>query len=130
VSPYNFTLAVHLMNKPLWKILMPGLTSMDTVNVQGNFSNTAGWKLTAHIPAMVYAGNTFDNLQFTAGSNQSSIGFKATLDHLKNGQTMNIYGLSADGTVANNQVDFALNVKDKAAKDKYHLGLLIKQPSF
>ena len=130
VSPYDFTVKIRLLDKPFWKILMPGLTNMETASVDGNFSNTAGWKLTGKIPSLVYNGNTFDNLQFTAGSNQSSIALKATLDHLKNGQTMNVYGISVDGTVANNQVDLALNVKDKTAKDKYHLGLLVKQPTF
>jgi hypothetical protein len=130
VSPYNFSVSIHVLDKPLWKILMPALTSMDTVGIYGSFSNTAGWKLTGHVPSLVYNGMTLDNLQLSAGSNQSSIGFKATVDHLKNGQTMNVYGMTIDGTVANNQVDVAMNVKDKAAKDKYHLGLLVKQPSF
>jgi hypothetical protein len=130
VSPYNFTFSVRIIDKPLWKILMPGLTTMKTISIDGNFSNTAGWKLTAVTPSLVYKGTTFDHLQFTAGSNQSSIAFKASLDHLKNGQTMNVYGISLDGNVAKNQVDVALSVKDKASKDKYHLGLLVKQPTF
>ena len=130
VSPYDFTINISLLDKPLWKILVPPLTSMEPVSVNGNFSSTAGWKMTGHAPAFVYAGNIFDQLHFEAGSNQSSITLKATLDHLKNGQAMNIYGISVDGSVANNQVDLALNVKDKTSKDKYHLGLLVKQPSF
>ncbi len=130
VSPYDFTISASLLDKPLWKILMPGLTRMDPVTINGNFSNVSGWKLTGHVPTLVYAGNTFDQLYIEAGSNQSSITLKATLDHLKNGETMNIYGISVDGSAANNQLDLALNIKDKTAKDKYHLGLLVKQPSF
>jgi len=130
LSPYDFTVSINLLDKPLWKILMPGLTQMKPVAINGNFSNVNGWKLTGDIPTMVYAGNTLDQFHFEAGSNQSSVVLKATLDHLKNGQTMNVYGISIDGTAANNQLDLALNIKDKAAKDKYHLGLLVKQPSF
>jgi hypothetical protein len=78
----------------------------------------------------VYAGNTFDQLNLEAGSNQSAIVLKATLDHLKNGQTLNVYGISADGSIANNQIDLALNIKDKSSTDKYHLNLLVKQPTF
>jgi len=130
VAPYNFTVAISLLDKPIWKILMPGLTRMETVTINGNFSNNAGWKMTGHIPALVYAGNTFDQLNLEAGSNQSAIVLKATLDHLKNGQTLNVYGISADGSIANNQIDLALNIKDKSSTDKYHLNLLVKQPTF
>jgi hypothetical protein len=130
VSPYDFTVSINLLDKPLWRILMPGLTRMETATVNGNFSNVNGWKMTGNIPAMVYAGNTFDKLYFEAGSNQSSIVLRATLDHLKNGDMMNVYGISVDGTAANNQLDLALNIKDRAATDKYRLGLLVRQPSF
>ncbi|HYJ37221.1 MAG TPA: hypothetical protein VEV87_01335, partial [Chitinophagaceae bacterium] len=130
VAPYDFTLSVSLLDKPIWKILLPGLTRMDPVTINGNFSNNAGWKMTGHAPALVYAGSTFDQLHFEAGSNQSSIVLKTTLDHLKNGEAMNIYGISLDGTAANNQLDLALNIKDKVSTNKYHLGVLVKQPSF
>jgi hypothetical protein len=130
VAPYDFTVSISLLDKPLWKILVPGLTQMDPITINGNFSNSAGWKLTGNAPALVYAGNTLDHLHFEAGSNQSSIALKATLDHLKNGQTMNIYGISLDGSAANNQLDLALNIKDRVAKDKYLVGLLVKQSSF
>jgi hypothetical protein len=130
VAPYNFTVSISLLDKPLWKILLPGLTRMDPVVINGNFSNSSGWKLVGHAPTLVYAGTTFDQFQFEAGSDQTSITMKASLDHLKNGQAMSIYGISLQGAVANNQVDVALNIKDKMAKDKYHLGMLLTQPLF
>ena len=130
VSPYDFTITASVQDKPLWRILMPGLTRMEPITINGNFSNVNGWRLVADAPTIAYGGNILDQLHFEAGSAQSAIAFKATLNHLKNGQTMNVYGLSVDGSVANNQVDLALNIKDKVAKDKYHLGLLVKQPSF
>ncbi len=131
IAPYNFTINASILDRPLWRILVPGLTKMETVLINGNFSNVGGWKLTADAPSFVYTGNTFDRLHVEFGSaDQSGIALKGTIDHLKNGNTMNIYGISLTGTAANNQIDFGLNIKDKKATDKYRLGVLIKQPVF
>ena len=130
LSPYDFTLSVSLLDKPLWRILMPGLTRMEPATINGSFSNVRGWNITGDIPAMVYAGNTIDRIHFEAGSNQSLVTLTATVDHLKNGQALDIYGISITGSAANNQLDLVLNIKDKTASDKYNVGLLVKQPSF
>jgi hypothetical protein len=96
VSPYDFTITASVQDKPLWRILMPGLTRMEPITINGNFSNVNGWRLVADAPTIAYGGNILDQLHFEAGSAQSAIAFKATLNHLKNGQTMNVYGLSVD----------------------------------
>lgn len=76
-----------------------------------------------------YGTNRLDNLNFTAGSSNNGIAINTTIGHLTGGG-MNIFGTAVDATVANNEVNLALNIKDRASRDKYRLAASFTQPSF
>lgn len=128
-SPYNFTVNATVLDRPLLRSFMPAMKRMDDMVVRGNFSSTSGWNLTAHSPAVVFGANTFRDLNIRAGSSVNGIQLTSSLAQLQGGG-MNVYGLSVESTIANNQVNVALNIKDRAGKDKYHLNALMKQPTF
>jgi translocation and assembly module TamB len=129
VSPYNFTVNATILDRPLLHSFMPDLKQMKELTLKGNFSSTSGWSLTANSPLIEYGPNTFVDLNLKSGSSANGIDFTSTLAHMKGGG-MNVYGVSVNGTVANNQVNLTLNIKDRAAKDKYHFTAIMKQPSF
>lgn len=129
VSPYNFTVNASVLDRPLLRSFMPALKRMQDLTLKGNFSSTSGWSLTANSPLIDYGGNQFINLNLRAGSGANGIDLKTTLAQLK-GAGMNVYGVSVDGLVANNQANITLNIKDRVAKDKYHLTAVLHQHEF
>jgi hypothetical protein len=129
VSPYEFKLNASILDRPLLRSFMPDLKRLQDLIVQGNFSSTSGWSLNATSPTIVFGPNTISDLNFKAGSSTGGIEMTTTLGNFK-GAGMNIYGTKVDATIANNQVNLALNIKDRAAKDKYRLSATVSQPSF
>jgi translocation and assembly module TamB len=128
VAPYDFTVYANVLDKPLWRTFMPDLKRMETLTLNGRFSN-ASWLLNANSPLIIYGTNELHNLALTAGSGTNGIDLKTTLGQLK-GAGLNVYGVTVDATAANNQVNMALNIKDKAAKDKYRFSATMRQPTF
>jgi translocation and assembly module TamB len=128
VAPYDFTLNATVLDRPLLRSFMPALKRMENMVVRGNFSSTAGWSLTANSPTVVFGPNTFVGLNFRAGSSASGIEYTATLDQLRGGG-FNVYGVNVNGGIANNQITTALNIKDRAGKDKYSFTALMRQPT-
>ncbi|HYF33590.1 MAG TPA: translocation/assembly module TamB domain-containing protein [Chitinophagaceae bacterium] len=129
VDPYDFTINARLLDKPLWRAFMPELKRMDNLVLRGNFSSERGWQLTAGSPLFEFGANRFVDLNLTAGSGNSGIDLKASMSQMR-GPGINIYGVTVGANAANNELGFTLNIKDKAAKDKYHLSATMKQPSF
>lgn len=128
VSPYDFTVNATVLDRPLLRSFMPAMKRMDDMVLRGNFSSTSGWSLTAHSPTVVFGPNTFRDLNLRAGSSINGIQLTSSLAQLTGGG-MNVYGLSIESTIANNQINLALNIKDRAGKNKYHLNALMKQPT-
>ncbi|HYE54749.1 MAG TPA: AsmA family protein, partial [Chitinophagaceae bacterium] len=128
VAPYDFTLNASILDKPFWRGFMPQIKRMESLQATGDFSSTAGWSLKASSPLIEYGPNRLKDFNFTAGSGNNGIDMNATIAHLTGGG-MNIYGVNLDANVANNQVNLGLNIKDRAAKDKYRLSATFSQPT-
>ncbi len=129
VDPYDFSVRARLLDKPLWRSFMPQLKRMDNLVMRGNFSSERGWELKASSPLFEYGANRFIDLDFSAGSGNNDIDVKASMAHLQ-GPGINVYGVTVDANVANNEVTATLNIKDKVRKDKYHLTATMRQPTF
>ncbi|HUR11591.1 MAG TPA: translocation/assembly module TamB domain-containing protein, partial [Flavitalea sp.] len=129
VDPYDFTLHGTIVNHPTLQAFVPDLQRLDPVTVDGRFSNTNGWQLDLNSPLILMGANRIQGVTFRAGTENGAIAFSTNLTKFNSGTAMNVYGASITGTVANNQINFNVNVKDKAAKNKYQLGGLFEQPS-
>ena len=128
VDPYDFSFTGSLVNKPLLQTFMPLLQRLDPVNMNGHFSTDSGWSFSLSAPEVLYGTNTIHNLVMQAGTGQGKVSVKTTVEQITSGASLAIYGTSIDATVADNKVNFMLNVKNKAAKDKYRVNALFAQP--
>ncbi|HEX6182175.1 MAG TPA: translocation/assembly module TamB domain-containing protein [Chitinophagaceae bacterium] len=129
VDNYDFSVYARLLDKPFWRAFMPDLKRMDNLVMRGSFSNSRGWQLTASSPLFEYGTNRFIDLDFNAGSGNNDIDVKASMAQMQ-GNGINVYGVTVDANVANNEIGATLNIKDRAKKDKYHLTASMRQPSF
>ncbi|HEY0679656.1 MAG TPA: translocation/assembly module TamB domain-containing protein, partial [Chitinophagaceae bacterium] len=129
VSPYDFTVSASVLDKPFWRSFMPEIKRMESLQLNGNFSSSAGWSLAASSPRLVYGTYRLTGFNVKAGSDPGGISVTSSLDHLQ-GAGWNIYSVNIDGLIANNQANLTLNIKDRAAKDKYHFSAILRQPTF
>lgn len=127
-DPYNFTFAGSIINKPVIKTFLPDLTRLETVNFDGRFSSTDGWNINLLAPGVVYGTNQVDNLQLRAITKDNAIVVTTQVKQVSSGKSIALYNTSVNASIANNQVDFALNIQDKVARNKYRLSALFKQP--
>lgn len=128
VAPYNFSVNASILDRPLLRSFMPDLKQLRNLVITGNFNNN-DWYLNVNSPFIEYGTNKIDNLNLRAGSGNGGIAITTTMAHLQGGG-MNVFGVTVNATAANNQVNLDLNIKDKAAKDKYRLSATLAQPTF
>lgn len=128
IDPYDFTFSGSIINKPLLKTFMPLLERLDPVAFNGKFSSTNGWNLNLNAPFILYGDNKIEKLVLQAGTKDNAINGLVTVQQVNSGKSIALYGTSLNVSIADNSIDFALNIKDKAAKDKYRFGALFRQP--
>ena len=128
IDPYNFSFSGGIINKPILKTFLPALDRLDPVAFNGRFSSTNGWNLNLSAPFVIYGNNKIEKLQLQAGTKENAINGLVTVQQVNSGKSIALYGTSLNLSIANNIIDFALNIKDKNAKDKYRFGALFRQP--
>jgi translocation and assembly module TamB len=129
VDPYHFSINASVVDNPALRAFLPQITELKPINLAGNFASDSGWNFYVRSPRVVYASYTIDSLNIDAGTKNGALAFNTSLRQLKSGTTLLVYATSLDGTLQNNNLDFSLNIKDKAAKNKYHLSGSLNQPS-
>lgn len=128
VDPYDFSFSGTIINKPILKTFLPALEKLDPVVFKGRFATTDGWSLNMNAPQIIYGANRIDNLQFQAGTEQNTLVVKANIQQLSSGKSIALFSTTLDARIANNVIDFIVNIKDKAEKNKYRIGASFAQP--
>ncbi len=128
-APYHFTLSAGVIDNPALQAFLPDLTQLKPITLSGNFDSDSGWNLLMKSPHIVYGTSVIDSLNFTAGTHNRALAFSTSLRHLISGSSFNLYATTLHGIVQNDSLDFTLNIKDKASKNKYILSGNLKQPS-
>lgn len=128
LDPYDFRLNAQLINGPILKVFMPGLQQLEPVDIRSRFASNAGFNATINSPLIVFNGNRFENITVDAGTNNNAIAINVAMQKFGSGTAMNLYSTNLTATVANNQVNFLLGIKDRISKDKYRLGGKLDQP--
>ena len=120
-KPEDFRFAMNMTHRPVLQELVPLLTQLEPVDIQGTFnSESGGLKLQGTAPKIIYSGNTIENLVFDMNSASNALAYNISLDKVTT-SALNIYKTRLNGQAQNNQLDINLNVKDVGDKDKYSL---------
>lgn len=127
---YDFRIAATIGNFNQWKILLPDLKQLDTVKLDGHFSGNGGVKARFTAPAVVYGTNHINGVVITADTKNNALQVRSKLDKFNMGTTLAIYNTNIDADIANNNIDFAVNTRDKTDATNYHFeGLFAMLPN-
>lgn len=127
-EPYDFTLNVKVVNTPVLKTFLPGLTKMDSISLMSYFSNNKGWNADITAPAIDLDNNKIRNLSIHASTGSDDLIVNANIKELTSGSNIALFNTTVDASVKDNKIDFAINIHDKADKEKYNLKGLFEQP--
>lgn len=128
VQPYDFTINAYILDNPALKVFVPGLSQLDSVSLQARFSQQDGWRASLKAPYIEMGPNSVRNLLLQAGSEQDAIRMTTTVENISGGSNFAIDNTTLSATIANNNIDFGLNIKDKGKKDIYNINGLLQQP--
>lgn len=126
-DPYDLNVNLTVVDHPTLRAFVPTLTRLDPVTLVGNFSNVGGMKATLNAPAITLGANNISGVAMNAYTEGNALRIVTTLDQFNNGPSMVMYNTSLDAALANNQLNFGLAIKDRAARDKYRLNGTLAQ---
>ncbi|MBK5271499.1 MAG: hypothetical protein JJE22_10845, partial [Bacteroidia bacterium] len=127
-EPYNFSLNAYILDNPALKIFIPGLQRMDSIKLESHFSDKNGWTAKLNAPAIDMGLNKIRNLNLQAGTNQNALDVTATLQKFSSGSSIIVDNTTLTARVADNKIDFTVNIKDQRSKEKYNISGLFEQP--
>jgi len=125
-SPYDFSIALNIRNGAILKELLPTLERLDPIRFQGKFNSEKGWNADLNSPLIIYGDMRVQDFQLHAKPESNKLALQTTLQQFTSGKTLVLYNTSLNTSIADNKIDFALNVQDKSSKDKYHIGGLVQ----
>lgn len=128
ISPYDFTINARVFNKPVLKTFMPGLERMDSLALDSRFTTGNGWSASLVAPSIDINGSHIRGFAVQAGTGTQGITAKAAIEQISSGTSLAIYNTTLDATLFNNIIDYALNIRDRVGKDKYHVNGIVRQP--
>jgi translocation and assembly module TamB len=126
-DPYHFTISAGLINKPVIKMLLPDMERLDPISFLGSFDSENGWLADFKAPNIIYAGNHIQNLQLHSKPDSKALVIETSFKQFTYGSRFSLYNTSFNAVVANDKIEFVLNIQDKSSKDKYHIGGIVQQ---
>ncbi len=126
-ASYDFTLNATVIDKPLLRSLVPGIEKLQGVMLQSHFSSKEGVNATLTATEIAMNDNQVKGLQLNAVTADSALIIKMATQHIQSGSSISIDSTILTASLANNTIDFDLDIKDKAAKDKYSIAGKLQQ---
>lgn len=125
-APQRFDFSAQFTRSRFIQGLVPDLTEMDDVTLDGSFNSDDKLLLVKAVaPHIIYAGTTVDNVGFDINTYDSTLYYNALINRIAVGN-IELINTLLSGSVQNNELDFGLWIKDNADKERYHLGMGLK----
>ena len=127
IAAQNWELNATIIPTGLLLQLMPSLKGSDSTVIKTTFNSAANdLNLSVKNRLLVFDQQQIDSLNVTAKTNANQLNYGVSVNSVRTPST-HIYKTSLAGFVTNNQLDFALNVKDKKNTPQYVLAGLLGQ---
>ena len=118
-ADYNLALEAHVLDRPLLHSLLPGLTSIDSIHVDGSLSphNLA---MNVTIPNLVYSSSVLQNGVIQLRGADSAFTYKVTADRLSYSDYSLWYAV-IHGNLDRNTITANISLSDSTQKEQFAL---------
>jgi translocation and assembly module TamB len=127
IGEYDFRLKANVVNGSLIKIFLPTLDKLEPITLLGHFTSNNGWNTSLDAPLIIIGANRIQKIKLNAGTSGNAIKLTTGIEQFSSGATMNIYATTLVANVADNKINFLVNLKDIENKNKYRFGGLFEQ---
>ncbi len=128
VKPYDFTFRADITNSPFISAFVPGLEINEPIHAEGSLATGNGLQASITTPSLIYGTNTVEGLNVNITTTAAGLQIAGNVGRLKSGDALNIFNTQLNATIANNVINFNLNIDDQNKKNKYKLGGELSQP--
>ena len=117
----QFDLVLKLKeSKILASGLIPGLTKLDSLQINGRYDNALNeWELIGELPAVSYQGTSVENVKLNAKAKNESIDYQLDLNNIDASGFLQIKKLTTKGTLANQTLKNNLSILDEELNKIY-----------
>ncbi|MGN6567520.1 MAG: translocation/assembly module TamB domain-containing protein, partial [Flavipsychrobacter sp.] len=122
---YDLKVVAHIEDKPLLHVVLPGLVSMDTVNVNAEL-DPANLYLKINAPLVVYGGNTITNANVQVNGADSAFTYQVTVDRFEQSRLQFWYA-NIHGNLDQNQITTDVSLSDSSKKERFALAATIQK---
>ncbi|HEY6975606.1 MAG TPA: translocation/assembly module TamB domain-containing protein, partial [Chitinophagaceae bacterium] len=127
VAAQNWQFNATIIPTGLLLQLMPSLSGSDSTVIRTTFNSAENdLDLSIKNRLIAFGQQQVDSLNITAQTNADALNYSISMNGIRT-PSMHIYQTSLSGSVAKNQLDFALNVRDKKKASQYVLAGLLSQ---
>lgn len=124
---YDFRFKADVIDGPLVKVLMPTLTRLEPVTMRGHFATNDGFDFSVDAPLILMGANRIQKFKLNAGTQRDAIHLTTGIEQFSSGTAVNIYATTIAADIADNKINFLVNLKDIEKKNKYRFGGLFEQ---
>lgn len=120
-APQHFSFTLQTKESPLFAQLVPDVKELAPIQFSGRYNSVNdSIAVTGKIPKLVYGNQTISNVALTISTNDNALNYSLFIDDVQNPQMQLPFTLLS-GKVAQNQIDYALQLKDNKDKERYFL---------
>ncbi len=120
-APTNYDLKVfaHVIDKPMLHGILPGLTSFDSIHVDGTLSQES-MSLKVLVPDLVYSGTDVQNGVILVNSADSAFTYSVTADEIRK-NSINVFFANIHGNLNQNTINTNISISDAQKTERFAL---------
>lgn len=118
-SDQNLTFDMTVQNDPVLFKLVPQLTSMEPIKINGRYNSVNDTLVVdASIPRLTFGTNTISGAKLNIDTEEDALVYNLNVDGVESGQ-IKIPNTSLTGNVSDNKATYNLKITDNENKDQY-----------
>ncbi|MCD6012243.1 MAG: hypothetical protein K0Q79_2105 [Flavipsychrobacter sp.] len=118
-NEYDLQFTAHVIDKPLLRSIVPGLTSFDSAHIDGSLSPLY-LNVNASVPRLVYNKITVENGRIEIRGADSAFTYNATVDKISQGK-IELWYTRVNGRLEQNTILANISVSDNTRRERFAL---------
>ena len=116
-AEYGLNIKAHIIDKPMLHGLLPGLTSFDSIHIDGSLS-PQNVTLNVNAPEIVYGSATIENASIKINGADSAFTYKVTVDQISQ-NNLQLWYADIHGDMDKDKITTSISLSDEAKKERF-----------
>ncbi len=122
---YDLQIAAHVVDRPLLRAVLPGLTKLDTIHLNAAMDER-NIELEMTAPHIIYGASHITGVTVNIDGRDSAFTYDAGVARISQ-TNFELNNASVEGRVAQNEITTALHIRDTGETDQFRIAAVIRQ---